>query len=152
MVLYPREIFILQRIENCQPKMNSTRTKILIVFLAFLGTFTTALADDIQSIGVPYVQNYPKSSYLSGNQNWSIAKDKNGKDIYECDEMSGEDAYGEKIKGVVKFIDGAFVLISSNHFFTQVGHSNHSHTYFRDMASQLEICGLVIANLLVTEE
>ncbi len=78
MVLYPREIFILQRIENCQPKMNSTRTKILIVFLAFLGTFTTALADDIQSIGVPYVQNYPKSSYLSGNQNWSIAKDKNG--------------------------------------------------------------------------
>lgn len=35
-------------------------------------------ASDIQSIGVPYVQNYPKSSYLSGNQNWSIAKDKNG--------------------------------------------------------------------------
>jgi hypothetical protein len=38
----------------------------------------TLLASDIQSIGVPYVQNYPKSSYLSGNQNWSIAKDKNG--------------------------------------------------------------------------
>jgi DNA-binding CsgD family transcriptional regulator len=36
------------------------------------------MANDIQSIGVPYVQNYPKSSYLSGNQNWSIAKDKNG--------------------------------------------------------------------------
>ncbi|WP_245768009.1 ligand-binding sensor domain-containing protein [Pedobacter insulae] len=36
------------------------------------------MADDIQSIGVPYVQNYPKSSYLSGNQNWSIAKDRNG--------------------------------------------------------------------------
>ena len=79
-------------------------------------------------------------------------KDKNGKDIYECDEMSGEDAYGEKIKGVVKFIDGAFLLISHNHFFTQVGHSNHSHTYFRDMAGQLEICGLVIADLKVAEE
>ncbi|RZK60402.1 MAG: transcriptional regulator [Pedobacter sp.] len=36
------------------------------------------LANDIQSIGVPYVQNYAKSSYLSGNQNWSVAKDKNG--------------------------------------------------------------------------
>lgn len=35
-------------------------------------------ASNIQSIGVPYVQNYPKSAYLSGNQNWSIAKDKSG--------------------------------------------------------------------------
>ncbi|MEE1947198.1 triple tyrosine motif-containing protein [Pedobacter sp. KR3-3] len=35
-------------------------------------------ANGIQSIGVPYVQNYPKSAYLSGNQNWSIAKDKTG--------------------------------------------------------------------------
>jgi len=35
-------------------------------------------AGDIQNIGVPYVQNYPKSMYLSGNQNWSIAKDKSG--------------------------------------------------------------------------
>lgn len=40
--------------------------------------FSAARADDIKSIGVPYVQNYPKSVYLSGNQNWSIAKDKSG--------------------------------------------------------------------------
>jgi DNA-binding CsgD family transcriptional regulator len=37
-----------------------------------------ALAEDIKSIGVPYIQNYPKSVYQSGNQNWSVAKDKNG--------------------------------------------------------------------------
>jgi ligand-binding sensor domain-containing protein/DNA-binding CsgD family transcriptional regulator len=48
---------------------------LLFALLLFSGKL---FADDIQSIGVPYVQNYPKSSYLSGNQNWSIAKDKNG--------------------------------------------------------------------------
>jgi DNA-binding CsgD family transcriptional regulator len=37
-----------------------------------------ALADDIKSIGIPYIQNYPKSVYQSGNQNWSIAKDNRG--------------------------------------------------------------------------
>jgi ligand-binding sensor domain-containing protein/DNA-binding CsgD family transcriptional regulator len=45
----------------------------LVVFLPFI-----AAADNIKSIGVPYVQNYPKSVYLSGNQNWSIARDKYG--------------------------------------------------------------------------
>jgi hypothetical protein len=35
-------------------------------------------ASEIKSIGVPYIENYPKSVYSSGNQNWSIAKDKNG--------------------------------------------------------------------------
>jgi hypothetical protein len=35
-------------------------------------------AADIKSIGVPYIENYPKSVYASGNQNWSICKDKNG--------------------------------------------------------------------------
>ncbi|WP_316800090.1 triple tyrosine motif-containing protein [Pedobacter frigidisoli] len=35
-------------------------------------------ASDIKSIGVPYIENYPKSVYASGNQNWSIAKDQNG--------------------------------------------------------------------------
>jgi ligand-binding sensor domain-containing protein/DNA-binding CsgD family transcriptional regulator len=35
-------------------------------------------ADNIKSIGVPYVQNFNKSIYQSGNQNWAIAKDKKG--------------------------------------------------------------------------
>jgi ligand-binding sensor domain-containing protein/DNA-binding CsgD family transcriptional regulator len=35
-------------------------------------------AGDIKTIGVPYIQNYSKSIYGSGNQNWSVAQDKNG--------------------------------------------------------------------------
>lgn len=35
-------------------------------------------ADNIKSIGIPYVQNFSKSVYQSGNQNWAIAKDKQG--------------------------------------------------------------------------
>lgn len=35
-------------------------------------------AADIKSIGVPYIENYQKTVYTAGNQNWSIAKDKNG--------------------------------------------------------------------------
>ncbi len=35
-------------------------------------------ADPIKSTGIPYVQNFPKSLYQSGNQNWSVAKDKQG--------------------------------------------------------------------------
>ena len=35
-------------------------------------------ANDIPRIGVPYVQNFHKSLYAAGNQNWSIAKDKKG--------------------------------------------------------------------------
>ncbi|WEK18726.1 MAG: triple tyrosine motif-containing protein [Candidatus Pedobacter colombiensis] len=45
----------------------------LVLYLPFY-----VIADNVKSIGVPYVQNYPKSVYLSGNQNWSIAKDKYG--------------------------------------------------------------------------
>ena len=37
-----------------------------------------ALAGDIKNIGVPYVQNYSKALYQSGNQNWSITKDEHG--------------------------------------------------------------------------
>ncbi|TKC04754.1 transcriptional regulator [Pedobacter polaris] len=58
--------------------MKNSFTKYFIAFIAFWFSSVQLLASDIQSIGVPYVQNYPKSSYLSGNQNWSIAKDKNG--------------------------------------------------------------------------
>ena len=35
-------------------------------------------AADIKSIGVPYVRNYSKNIYQSGNQNWSEAKDEKG--------------------------------------------------------------------------
>ena len=58
--------------------MTNNLLKYYIAYLTFLFIPTGIFASDIQSIGVPYVQNYPKSSYLSGNQNWSIAKDKNG--------------------------------------------------------------------------
>ncbi len=34
-----------------------------------------ASAQEIKGIGVPYIQNYPKSVYLAGNQNWSISRD-----------------------------------------------------------------------------
>ena len=33
---------------------------------------------DIKSIGVPYVQNYTKAQYQSGNQNWSVTRDEHG--------------------------------------------------------------------------
>jgi ligand-binding sensor domain-containing protein/DNA-binding CsgD family transcriptional regulator len=48
------------------------------LFLCCALLSTVVKADYIKSIGVPYVQNFPKSVYLSGNQNWAIAKDKNG--------------------------------------------------------------------------
>lgn len=49
------------------------------LFILLLQLFLGRLyAGEIQNIGFPYVQNYTKSAYLSGNQNWSIAKDKNG--------------------------------------------------------------------------
>jgi ligand-binding sensor domain-containing protein/DNA-binding CsgD family transcriptional regulator len=37
-----------------------------------------AHAADIKSIGVPYVQNYSKAQYQSGNQNWSVTRDEHG--------------------------------------------------------------------------
>ncbi|KQC02685.1 triple tyrosine motif-containing protein [Pedobacter sp. Hv1] len=58
--------------------MKNNTFRYFITCFAFLLLSIGLFANDIQSIGVPYVQNYPKSSYLSGNQNWSIAKDKNG--------------------------------------------------------------------------
>ncbi|RYD89453.1 MAG: transcriptional regulator, partial [Sphingobacteriales bacterium] len=35
-------------------------------------------AANIRSIGVPYVQNYTKSTYQAGNQNWAETRDANG--------------------------------------------------------------------------
>jgi ligand-binding sensor domain-containing protein/DNA-binding CsgD family transcriptional regulator len=48
------------------------------LLLCFIFPGHHARADYIKGIGVPYVQNFPKSVYLSGNQNWAIAKDKDG--------------------------------------------------------------------------
>ncbi len=58
--------------------MRNNFIKHATLLLFFQLWLSHAFAIEIQSIGVPYVQNYPKSLYLSGNQNWSIAKDKNG--------------------------------------------------------------------------
>jgi ligand-binding sensor domain-containing protein/DNA-binding CsgD family transcriptional regulator len=49
----------------------------------FIITFTfllqvCAFCADIKSTGVPYVQNYTKAQYQSGNQNWSVTRDEHG--------------------------------------------------------------------------
>ncbi|WAC39174.1 transcriptional regulator [Pedobacter sp. SL55] len=48
------------------------------IVLALLSFAISAQANDIPRIGVPYVQNFHKSLYAAGNQNWSIAKDNKG--------------------------------------------------------------------------
>lgn len=50
----------------------------IVSFLIAFFCIPDAAATDIQSIGVPYVQNYTKSVYRSGNQNWSVTRDENG--------------------------------------------------------------------------
>jgi ligand-binding sensor domain-containing protein/DNA-binding CsgD family transcriptional regulator len=51
-----------------------------VLVLKFLVLFThgITLATDIPRLGIPYVQNFTKNIYSGGNQNWAIAKDKNG--------------------------------------------------------------------------
>lgn len=49
-----------------------------LILLFLILVFQNCAADEIKSIGVPYIQNYSKATYLSGNQNWSIAKDSKG--------------------------------------------------------------------------
>ncbi|HEY0895454.1 MAG TPA: transcriptional regulator, partial [Sphingobacteriaceae bacterium] len=51
---------------------------LLLLIPAILCCSLSAYASDIQSIGVPFVQNYHKSVYRSGNQNWSVAKGPEG--------------------------------------------------------------------------
>jgi len=51
--------------------------KHIALLLVFVLSFFTLKAD-IKRIGVPYVQNYTKAQYQSGNQNWSITKDEHG--------------------------------------------------------------------------
>ncbi|PWS26774.1 transcriptional regulator [Pedobacter yonginense] len=52
------------------------KLSLLLISLALVSF--NLFATDIKSIGVPYIENYPKAAYASGNQNWSIAKDQNG--------------------------------------------------------------------------
>lgn len=40
-------------------------------------SITNLFGNYIQNVGVPYVQNYTKASYLAGNQNWSVTVDEN---------------------------------------------------------------------------
>jgi ligand-binding sensor domain-containing protein len=47
------------------------------VCLLFINVLA-ANAADIKNIGVPYVQNYTKAQYQSGNQNWSVTRDEHG--------------------------------------------------------------------------
>src|ERR1700744_3095815 len=58
--------------------MTACSTKRIYFILLFLLSITVARATEIKSIGVPYVQNYTKVMYQSGNQNWSITKDEHG--------------------------------------------------------------------------
>ncbi|MGN6394893.1 MAG: triple tyrosine motif-containing protein [Mucilaginibacter sp.] len=53
------------------------RKALLLVFLLG-GISISTKASDIKSIGVPYVQNYTKALYQSGNQNWSVTRDEHG--------------------------------------------------------------------------
>ncbi|WP_316756743.1 triple tyrosine motif-containing protein [Pedobacter aquatilis] len=48
------------------------------VFFLIIYTSLNLYAADIKSIGVPYIENFSKALYASGNQNWSVAKDKDG--------------------------------------------------------------------------
>ncbi len=46
---------------------------VLLLTILFISSLTWA--NDIRGIGVPYIQNYTKAQYQSGNQNWSVTKD-----------------------------------------------------------------------------
>lgn len=54
------------------------KLKVLAFTIYILISVLHVFAQNIQNIGVPYVENFFKSSYQAGNQNWAIAKDNNG--------------------------------------------------------------------------
>ena len=58
--------------------MNKVIRCFLLIFFSSIFFISDLRGTDIKSIGVPYVQNYSKSIYQAGNQNWSVSKDKNG--------------------------------------------------------------------------
>lgn len=41
-------------------------------------SFSASFAADGKDVGVPHIKNFTKEIYRSGNQNWSVAKDRNG--------------------------------------------------------------------------
>jgi ligand-binding sensor domain-containing protein/DNA-binding CsgD family transcriptional regulator len=47
-------------------------------FIYFVLILLPVHGNNINRVGVPYIQNYPKALYGSGNQNWSVVKDKKG--------------------------------------------------------------------------
>jgi len=49
--------------------------RILFGILFLISFFCRA---QVKTIGTPSIQNYPKSVYKAGTQNWDIAEDKNG--------------------------------------------------------------------------
>ena len=54
------------------------RSTIYILLFLFALLPFLVFPQTIQNVGVPYVQNYTKSVYQSGNQNWSVVKGRNG--------------------------------------------------------------------------
>jgi len=52
--------------------------KAVLFILSIFYLTGLSIAANIKSIGVPYVQNYTKALYQSGNQNWSITRDAHG--------------------------------------------------------------------------
>lgn len=56
----------------------SVLRRFLLFIVSCLAVFSQSYAEDIKRIGVPYIQNYTKTAYASGNQNWSITRDKTG--------------------------------------------------------------------------
>jgi DNA-binding CsgD family transcriptional regulator len=50
----------------------------LCIVISYIILPAALWAADIKSVGVPYVRNYSKNTYLAGNQNWAVTKDKKG--------------------------------------------------------------------------
>ncbi|WP_240755346.1 triple tyrosine motif-containing protein [Pedobacter sp. SYP-B3415] len=63
-----------------QPERNRMLKVLIYTSLFLLSLSAHAVQDpgNIHGMGVPYVQNYAKTAYRSGNQNWSVTKDEHG--------------------------------------------------------------------------
>src|SRR5690606_37146119 len=65
--------FFLSPSKSLCLSMNTTMLTVVCLLLVTLGR-----AQEIQRIGSPLVQQYTKSDYKAGNQNWAVATGKNG--------------------------------------------------------------------------